>query len=93
MENFVLRTRGEPGQHFTAKLDLDGKRREISGLSPFEVPLQACVLTGTIRKNYGEGTLGFQIVSRDSMNGFANLTEPGHACRFRYHARGIEVWQ
>lgn len=93
VENLVLRTRGEPGQHFTAKLDIDGKRREISGLSPFEVPLEACVLSGTVRKNYGEGTLGFQIVSANSLNAFGNLTEPGQSCWFRYHARGVETLQ
>jgi hypothetical protein len=93
IQSVVLRTVGEPGQHFTAKLKIDGVARELSGVSPAEFPLETCVLTGTVRKTHGDGTLRFEIREGRSMVGFANLTDPGQSCRFRYHANGIEVWQ
>jgi hypothetical protein len=92
IERFTLITRGESGQHFTAKLKLDGIDREISGVSPAEFPLEACVLTGTIRKTHGEGTLGLRIVSKEATLSFGNMSQPGDSCRFRYHARSIEIW-
>lgn len=92
VESFTLVTLGEPEQHFTAKLNLDGREREFSGTSPAKIPLEACVLTGTIRKNHGEGTLRFRVVSPSSTLTFGNLTDPGQSFRFRYHARGVEIW-
>jgi hypothetical protein len=93
VQQFKLVTVGEPGQHFTGKLKLDGVEQEISGVSPAQFPLEACVLTGTIRKTHGDGTLRFQILVGSATLGFGNLTGPGDSCRFRYHANGIEVWQ
>ena len=92
VQKIKLRTRGEAGQHFTAKLNIDGREREISGVSPAEFPLEACVVTGTVRKTNGDGTLGFQIIERGSTLGFGALEDTGQTCRFRYHANGIEVW-
>jgi hypothetical protein len=92
VQKFTIRTRGEPGQHFAAKLRIDGVAREISGVSPSEFPLEACVLTGTVRKIQGDGTLAFQILVGNGTMGFGSMTEPGDSCRFRYHANGIEVW-
>ena len=92
VERITLRTRGEAGQHFTGKLNIDGREREISGVSPSEFPLEACVMTGTIRKTNGDGTLGFQIIEGGSTLGFGALEDAGQSCRFRYHAHGIEVW-
>ena len=92
VESFKLITLGDPDQHFTAKLNLDGQPREISGGSPAEFPLDACVLTGTIRKTHGDGTLRFRIVTKESTLTFGQLTEPNQSFRFRYHDRGIEIW-
>jgi hypothetical protein len=92
VESFVFRTMGEPGQHFTARLNLDGVEREVSGVSPAEFPLEACVLSGVVKKTKGEGTLGFRVVSEEATLTFGKLVEPGSARRFRYHARGVEVW-
>lgn len=93
IQSFTLRTSGEPGQHFVAKLNVDGDEREIRGVSPAEYPLQACVLTGTIRKLSGQGTLGFTIISGKAHLGFGNnLKARGASLRFRYHDNGVEVW-
>ena len=92
IESFTLQTLGEPGQHFTATLDIDGVPREISGITPAEFPLQACVLSGTVRKTQGEGTLEFRVVSENATLSFGKLQQPGTSKRFRYHARGVEVW-
>ncbi len=92
IESFKLVTLGEPGQHFTCKLKLDAAEQEISGVSPAEFPLAACVLTGTIRKTHGDGTLRFRVLSKDATLTFGQLVEPGDSLRFRYHARGVEVW-
>ena len=92
VQKIVLRTRGEPGQYFTTNLNIDGVRREIQGVSPAEYPLEACVMTGTIQKTSGDGTLRFEIREGGAMLGFGALDEPGQSCRFRYHDNGIEVW-
>jgi hypothetical protein len=92
IESFTLQTLGGPGQHFTATLDLDGVAREISGITPAEFPLQACVLSGTVRKTKGDGVLQFRVLSENATLTFGKLEEPGDSRRFRYHARGIEVW-
>ena len=93
IQSFTLKTKGEPGQHFVAKLDVDGEEREIRGVTPAEYPLQACVLSGAVRKLSGEGTLGFTIISGKAQLGFGNsMKAPGSSLRFRYHDNGVEVW-
>lgn len=94
VEKITLRTRGEPGQHFNLKLNLDGQERELSGVSPAEFKLDVCVLTGTVKKTDGPGTLSFQILpeSGGGSVSFCTLTEPNASNRFRYHDHGIEVW-
>lgn len=92
IHDLVLKAEGEPGQHFQAKLNVDGEERELSGISPASFPLKASVLTGTMRKTHGDGTLRFEIREGGSMLGFGALTRPGDSCRFRYHDNGIEVW-
>src|SRR5688572_6492452 len=92
VQKIVFRAKGEPGQHFTGSLNIDGVKKEIQGVSPAEYPLEACVLTGSIRKTAGDGTLKFEIREGGSMLGFGALEESGQSCRFRYHANGIEVW-
>jgi hypothetical protein len=92
VEKIVLRTRGEAGQHFSAKLNIDGRNWEVTGVSPVEYSLETCLLTGTLRKTSGDGTLRFEIKGSGATLGFGALEEPGQSCRFRYHANGIEVW-
>src|SRR5687767_13628473 len=77
VQNIVLRTRGEPGQHFTAKLNIDGVARELSGVSPAQFQLETCVLSGTVRKTHGDGALRFEILADGGSVGFANLADPG----------------
>lgn len=92
IQDLVLKTKGAPGQHFQAKLNVDGEERELSGVSPASFRLKANLLTGTIRKTHGDGTLRFEIREGGSILGFGALTRPEDSCRFRYHDNGIEVW-
>ena len=92
VESFTLVTIGEPDQHFTGTLKLDGVEKKISGVSPAQFPLEACVLAGTIQKTHGEGNLRFRVVSKQATLTFGNLSEPGQSFRFRYHDRGVEIW-
>jgi hypothetical protein len=92
VQKITLRTRGEADQRFSARLNIDGQVRELTGVSPAEFPLEACVMTGTIRKLSGDGTLRFEIIEGGATLGFGALEDPGHSCKFRYHDNGIEVW-
>lgn len=93
IEDFTFRTKGDPGQAFTAILSLDGTERRISGVSPAQYSFSACVLTGTITRTGGNGSLSFEIVSSNALVGFGAPKGPVGRCRVRYHDRGIEVWQ
>ena len=88
LEDVILRTRGDQGQPFTARLNIDGIEQEWTAVSPAEIPLRVCVLEGTITRS-GDGVLGFEIVSQNSLVSFGSLHK---SLRFRYHARGVEVW-
>jgi hypothetical protein len=92
VQRITLRTKGEAGQGFTAKLKVDNVEREISAVSPMVFEFDVCVLTGTIRKANGDGTLSFEIREGGSTLGFGALASAGDSCRFRYHNNGIEVW-
>ena len=92
VEAITLQTVGDPGQPFTVMLDVDGVRREWSGVSPEELPLQVNVLTGKVEGRKREGGLSFRIVKGGSMFA-AGPSDPERAWRFRYHNNGIEVWQ
>jgi hypothetical protein len=84
-EDVTLRAVGSPGQSFTGTLNLDGARREISGTTPAEFPLEVCWMIAQLRKTGGSGTLSFQIGSdRRSATG-CGLQKPGSACWFAYH--------
>src|SRR5512137_866900 len=60
-EHSVLKTVGAPGQSFSAILTVDGSRREISGVTPAEFPLECVVLVGEVTKYDGDGSFSFVI--------------------------------
>ncbi len=88
VEEFTFRTTGDPGQSFVARLNLDGEEREISGTSPAEYVLRACVLTGTVTRTDGTGKLSFEIASPNRSASFGSAP----VSHFRYHDGGVEVW-
>jgi len=90
-EQVVLKTSGESGQKFFGNLVLDGKPQSVSGVTPAEFHLRACVLTGELRKVSGDGTLSFKIERDNGGAFFGNLRKPGSSCRFGYHNGDVEV--
>jgi hypothetical protein len=88
-ERITLKTFGPPGQPFSGLLTVDGVRREISGVTPAEYPLECVVLTGVVTNaSGGSQRFGFE-VSR--ANGHFFTPETDRVCWFRYHAGSLEV--
>jgi hypothetical protein len=91
--HIVLKTVGLPGQVFNGTLTIDGKTGDISGVSPVEFPLDVCLMTGTLNKVSGDGTLSFEIVHDQNKVYFGSLMHPGSHLRFGYHDNGVECVQ
>jgi hypothetical protein len=96
-ERIVLKTFGSPGQRFSGVLTVDGKRQEISGVTPAEYPLNCVVLIGEVTSLGGDGDFGFMIERQDTPGRFytpkINVGTPlvREKCRFRYYAGSMAV--
>lgn len=89
-ESIILRTEGSLGQTFSAVLRIDGLRREISGITPAEFPLECAVLVCEVQRSDGDGSLSFVIERTDGTGRF--YTKPvRNLQRFRYHSRILEI--
>ena len=87
-EHIILRTDGSPGQKFSAVLTVDGSRREISGVTPAEFPLECVVLVGKVTTVDGDGSFGFVIERQNGRGRF--YTPPVKSLRcFRYYSGSI----
>jgi hypothetical protein len=88
-ERITLKTFGPPGQQFSGVLTVDGVRREISGVTPAEYPIECVVLSGVVTNaSSSSERFGFE-VSRANGQFFTPGTD--RVCRFRYHAGSLEI--
>lgn len=89
-ESIVLRTDGSPGQSFSAVLTVDGSRREISGVTPAEFPLECVVLVGEVTRFDGDGSFSFMVERQNGKGRF--YTPPvSRLLRFRYYSGSISL--
>lgn len=88
-ERIILKTEGASGQSFSAILIIDGSRREISGVTPAEFPLECVVLVGEATRVDGDGSFHFVIERRNGRGRF--YTPPVSNLRFRYYSGAIEI--
>lgn len=89
-ERILLRTEGPPGQSFSAVLIVDGSRREISGVTPTEFPMECRLLVGEMKRVDGDGEFSFAIERHDGTGRF--YTPPvKDLVSFRYHSGVLEV--
>ena len=84
-ERVVFRAIGEAGQSFGGYLLIDGDKRSVSGVTPAEFSLTACVVIGHLYKVRGDGKLSFEIEQADGKSGFGQLVKPRSSVNFGYH--------
>ena len=90
-ERLLVKTEGMPGQEFSAIFTVDGKRREVSGVTPAQFALECVVLIGEVPTFDGDGSFNLLIERQDGIGRF--YTPPAlKLSRFRYH-RGVIALQ
>jgi hypothetical protein len=89
-EHIILKTLGSAGQGFSALLTVDGVRREISGVTPAEFPLECVVLVGEVTKVDGDGSFSF-VIERQNGRGLFYTPPVQSLSRFRYYSGSMSV--
>ena len=89
-ERIILQTEGPAGESFSVVLTVDGLRREISGVTPAEFPLEGVVLVGEVTKVEGDGSFNF-VIERQNGRGRFN-TPPVNSLRcFQYYSGSMGI--